>query len=49
MKWTIEKDYRDNDRLRHSFNELAKETFGLDLRIGIGTVSGGMIITLIPS
>ncbi|NBJ96242.1 GNAT family N-acetyltransferase [bacterium 1xD8-48] len=30
MKWTIEKDYRDNDRLRHSFNELAKETFGLD-------------------
>ena len=30
MKWTIEKDYRDNDKLRHSFNELAKETFGLD-------------------
>lgn len=30
MKWKIERNYRDNDRLRHSFNELAKETFGLD-------------------
>ncbi|MBR4040098.1 MAG: GNAT family N-acetyltransferase [Clostridia bacterium] len=27
---TIVKDYRDNDQLRSSFNELAKATFGLD-------------------
>lgn len=30
MWWKIEKNYRNNDRLRHSFNELARETFGLD-------------------
>ena len=29
MNYKIEKDYRDNDELRHSFNELATETFGL--------------------
>lgn len=26
----MEKDYRDNDELRHSFNELATETFGIN-------------------
>ena len=30
MNYTIEKNYRDNDALRHSFNELAIETFGLN-------------------
>lgn len=30
MNYTIERDYRDNDALRHSFNELAIETFGLN-------------------
>lgn len=29
MNYTIEKDYRGNDTLRHSFNELATETFEL--------------------
>ena len=28
--YKIVKDYRDNAVLRHSFNELAKKTFGLD-------------------
>lgn len=30
MLWRIEKNYRNDNKLRHSFNELAKETFGLD-------------------
>lgn len=30
MEWRIEKSYRDNDSLRHSFNELARATFHLD-------------------
>lgn len=30
MNYNIEKDYRDNDALRHSFNVLAIETFGLN-------------------
>lgn len=29
MNYKIEKNYKDNDSLRHSFNELATETFGL--------------------
>lgn len=28
--YQIQKDYRDNDTLRHSFNELAGKTFGLN-------------------
>ena len=29
MNYKLEKDYKDNDALRHSFNKLATETFGL--------------------
>ncbi len=28
--YKIVKNYRDNDALRHSFNELAEKTFGLN-------------------
>lgn len=30
LNYRIEKNYRDNDQLRNSFNELAEETFGIN-------------------
>jgi hypothetical protein len=30
LHYKIKKDYRDNDERKHSFNELAAETFGLN-------------------
>ena len=44
----ITKQYRNNDKLRSSFNRLAEQTFGLNFETGIRTDFGAITMILIP-